>query len=346
MLENEILINEDNLIYNYQYYKNLANKEIIAVLKANAYGHGLVQIARILDSINVYMIAVSNIQEGIHLRQNGIRSKILILEPIEVKDMLNCYYYHLIPVISSLTQFKKLNNAKFFTTLPIHLEIDSGMHRSGITIDEAKIIKEKNQSNSNLIIKGLFSHLIGNELEEGFINKQKEYFRKIINLFNDDSLCIHLSSTSFIENDIKESNAIRIGLGLYGLKDDKNTKQVLSLRSPIINACNISKGEYSSYDNSFKAKQDGYIYTIPMGYHHGLLLKYKLSPSIDDKRLFVAGRKCMNQTLLFSKNQYFIGEMVDLINEKNTLLSLAKRSNVSIYELISLLNTNIKRIIV
>ena len=346
MLENEILINEDNLVYNYQYYKTLSNKNIIAVLKSNAYGHGLIPIARILDSISVYMIAVSNIQEGIHLRQNGIRCKILILEPIEVKDMLNCYYYHLTPVISSLIQFNKLNKAKFFTTLPIHLEIDSGMHRSGVKIDEAKIIKEKIQANSNLLLKGLFTHLIGKEKEEGFIDKQKDYFKQAINIFNDDSLCIHIASTSFVDNDIKEANTIRIGLGLYGLKDDKNTKQVLSLRSPIINVCNISKGECSSYDNSFKAKQDGYIYTIPIGYNHGLLLKYKLNPSIDNKRLYVAGRKCMNQILLFSKNQYFIGEMVDIFNEKNTLLSLAKRSNVSIYELISLLNPNIKRIIV
>ena len=346
MLENEILINEDHLTYNYQYYKNLSKKNIIAVLKANAYGHGLIQIARILDSLNIYMIAISNIQEGIYLRQNGIKTKILLLEPIEVKDMLNCYYYHLTPVISSLHQFNKLNKAKFFTTLPIHLEIDSGMHRLGVTLDEAKIIKEKLNSNSNLYLTGLFTHLIGSELEVGFIQKQKDIFKEAIELFDNDNLCVHMASSSFVKDDIKETNCIRIGLGLYGLKDKENTKQVLSLLSPIINVNKINKGDFAAYDNSFKATQDGYIYTIPLGYSSGILLKHKIKPSIDNKTLKVAGRKCMNQTLLFSTNVYFIGQKVEIINEKNTLLSLAKRSNVSIYELISLLNPSIKRTII
>ena len=98
--------------------------------------------------------------------------------------------------------------------------------------------------------------------------------------------------------------------------------------------------------SNFFLTQDGYIYTIPLGYSSGILLKYKIKPSIDNNSLKVAGRKCMNQTLLFSKNLYFIGQMVEIINEKNTLLSLAKRSNVSIYELISLLNPSIKRTII
>ena len=346
MLENEITILEDNLIYNYQYYKNLSNKNIIAVLKSNAYGHGLIQIARILDSLNIYMIAISNIKEGIYLRQNGIKAQILILEPIEVKDMLNCYYYHLTPVISSLHQFNKLHKAKFFASIPIHLKIDTGMHRLGITIDEAKIIKEKLNTNSNLHLAGLFTHLIGNEIEEGYIKKQKDLFIEVIKLFDYENLCIHIASSSFVKDDINETNAIRIGLGLYGLKDEEFTKQVLNLSSPIINVNEINKGEYAAYDNSFKANNNGYIYTIPLGYSSGILLKYKVKPTIDNKTLRVAGRKCMNQTLLFSKNLYFIGQMVEIINEKNTLLSLAKRSNVSIYELISLLNPSIKRIVI
>ena len=76
MLENEIHVSEDNLTFNYQYYKNLTNKNIIAVLKSNAYGHGLIEVAKILDSLNIYMIAISNINEGIRLRQNNIKTQI------------------------------------------------------------------------------------------------------------------------------------------------------------------------------------------------------------------------------------------------------------------------------
>jgi alanine racemase len=346
MLENEILINEDHLTYNYKYYKNLSKKNIIAVLKANAYGHGLIKIARILDSLNVYMIAISNIQEGIYLRQNCIKTKILLLEPIEVKDMLNCYYYHLTPVISSLHQFNKLCKAKFFASLPIHLKIDSGMHRLGVNKEETIIIKEKLNIYSNLKLTGIFTHLIGNEKEEGFIANQIKYFEEIIDIFNDYSLCIHMASSSSLDIDNIKTNATRIGLGLYGLKDPTNTKQVLSLSSPIINNRQIKQNEYAAYNNSFKAPNDGYIYTIPLGYQSGILLKYKIKPTIDNKPLIVAGNKCMNQTLLFSKHLYFQGEMVSIINEKNTLLDLANRSNVSIYELICLLNSNIKRIVV
>ena len=346
MLENEIHINEDNLVFNYQYYKNKTSKNIIAVLKSNAYGHGLIPIAKILDSLNVYMIAVSNIQEGINLRQHNIKTQILILEPIEVKDMLNCYYYHLTPVISSLHQFNKLSKAKFFASLPVHLKIDSGMHRLGVDKEEAIVIKEKLNIYSNLKLTGLLTHLIGIEKIEGYINNQIKHFEEIIDIYNDPSLCIHMTSTSTLDIDSSRTNSIRIGLGLYGLKDPINTKQILSLYSPIINTRKIKQNEYAAYNNTFKAPSNGYIYTIPLGYQSGILLKYKIKPTIDNKVLQVAGNKCMNQTLLFSKQLYFNGEMISIIDEKNTLLDLANRSNVSIYELVCLLNSNIKRVVI
>jgi alanine racemase len=155
-----------------------------------------------------------------------------------------------------------------------------------------------------------------------------------------------MSSSNSIDLDIKETNAIRIGLGLYGLKDIENTKQVLSMYSPITNITLIKKNEFAGYDNSFKANSDGYIYTIPLGYQSGLLSKYKLTPSIDNKRLYTAGKRCMNQTLLFSKNLYFLGQMVCIIDENHSLIKIAKSSNQSIYEVISLFNQNIKRLVI
>lgn len=345
MLENKIIINEDNLIYNYSYYKNKTKKNVIAVIKANAYGHGLVQVARILDSINAYMLAVENIKEGILLRQNNIKAPILILEPIEKSDLMNCYYYHLTPSITSLNQFNSLSKANFFSSLPFHLKIDSGMHRLGVNEEEAKIIYEKLKTNNNLYITGIYSHLIGKEKIEGYLKNQQEVFKRIVSIFKEYSLCIHLSSSSTLNNDLDITNAIRIGLGIYGLFDKNNTKQVLSLYSPIINAIKVRKDDYIGYNNSYKVKSDGYIYTSPIGYQSGLLSKYKFSPEIDNKKLSLAGKKCMNMTMLFSKNRYYIGQDICWTNEDNSLIDIASKNNVSIYELIVLLNSNIPRVI-
>lgn len=344
MLENKIILSEDNLIYNYSYYKNKTKKNVIAVIKSNAYGHGIIQIARILDSINVYMLAVENIKEGILLRQNNIKAPILILEPIEKNDLMNCYYYHLTPSITSLNQFNKLTKANFFSSLPFHLKIDSGMHRLGINEEEAKIIYEKLKTNNNLYITGIYSHLVGNEKIDGYIEKQKEKFTNIVSIFEEFPLSIHLVSSSTLDYDLSTTNAVRIGLGLYGLSEQKNTKQVLSLYSPIINVIKVKKDDYVGYNNSYTVRNEGYIYTTPIGYQSGLLLKYKLSPRINNKKLSIAGKKCMNMTMLFSKDRYFEGQDICWTDENNTLIDIANKNKVSIYELIVLLNNNIPRI--
>lgn len=343
MLETQIFLNESNLLYNYNYYQKLTNKNVIAIVKSNAYGHGLKEISKVLDQNNVYMLGVTNINEAIYLRKNHIKSEILILEPILEKDLNNCLFYNLTISITSLKQFFKLKNKSLYSKLKIHLKIDTGMHRLGLNFDEFKIILNELKNNNKFILKGIYTHLVSTEIVNNYIINQTKNFQRYINEVKDLNIDIHMCTTSTLKYDLKDCNTIRIGLGLYGL--DSITKPVLEMNSYIINRIKINKNEYAGYHNSFKAKENGYIYTIPFGYSSGILINNKIKLKIGNKKIKLVGQKCMNMSLLFSKNKYEEGQIVTIFDEKYSILDFSKQNKRSPYEVTSNLNPFIKRIV-
>lgn len=322
-----------NIIDNYKKITTYTKKNVIAVIKDNAYGHSLIHVGRTLASNNVFMLAVSNISEAILLRKNMIFSPLLLLGRCD--DAKTIYSLKITQGVSSLNQLRIL--AKQNVPISIHLEIETGMHRLGIDqneiLDAINIIK-----NSKLKLKGIYTHFCSQDNTQ-----QKEIFKNIIDTyFYQDKLIIHSQASNFINEELSYCNTIRVGLALYGYNPYLELKPSLRLICPIIRIQKINKDVDVGYDYIEKTPNNGYILTLPFGYSHGLSRLKTLCFFYQNKIYYQIGKQCMDMTMFFSKENIPLEE-VEIISSNNTnnLISL---NNENIYYILSSLSPNIKRI--
>ena len=314
-----IEINLSQLRANYNIYKKSLKRdvEIMAVIKADAYGHGDVQVARMLSDLGVRLFAVSNIDEAVGLREAGITGEILILgysSPIYAKTL---YDFDLTQTLISEEYAAQLSNAGF--PIKCQFAIDTGMNRIGIDADEPehceKVIRHYSEK---LNINGIFSHLcVADSDEESdriFTRGQIDKFKAIVDKISDLKLqYIHCCNSAGGLSHIDDSqyfdtigNIIRLGIVLYGLKPDYSNslpegiapavtwKSVISMVKP------VHKGEYIGYGRSYKVDRESMIATIATGYADGLnrQLSNKGFVMINGRRAPIVGRICMDQTLI------------------------------------------------
>lgn len=327
-----IILNLEALSENIDYYYQKYNKNIMAVVKNNAYGHGLKEIALYLaKNDRISYLVVNTIKEGLYLRKLKINKPILILGNIEPKDYNKAIKYNLTLSINSLKIFYELldNNYKG----KLHLNINTGMNRLGINNYEFlnKIIS------SSLNIEGIYTHYKGDENDTYSIKKQQNIFTNFIKQIDYKKYIIHdVSSSNVNILDLTYTSSIRIGLGLYGL--NYVTKPILSLVSPIVNIMKIKKNDSVSYHSSFVAPKDGYILTIPFGYGDGW---YK-NIEIINKDLIQAGNMTMNYTMFFSTCYPKIKE-IEIIGTHNKILNMSLISKITPYEIVTKLSPFLTR---
>ena len=251
-----IKINLKEIKNNYLEIKNKTNKNIIAVLKDNAYGHDLIHVAKSLSLLNVNMIALATFEEAISLRKKLIFTPILLFERCSYFRILSTYKITI--AIQSLNHLKEVISSQY--PLTIHLEIETGFNRLGIQVNE---IEEalKLISNSKLKLTGIYTHIASEFTKKEQIKIFKSALEKIP-FYN--KLFIHIRSSSYINEDIDFENTIRMGLALYTL----NNNQIMSIYAPVLRCKEVHVGELISYNNEV-VKEDGYILTIGIGYGDG-----------------------------------------------------------------------------
>ena len=326
-----IQVKLSNIKYNYSYLKEHIKKNIIAVIKDNAYGHGLIQVGKLLSSLNVSMLAVSSLQEAILLRKSLIFSPILMLGRTDNFNVL--YSYKITSSITSLSHLKELIKSNL--PLSVHLEINSGMNRLGIDLDEVETALELIK-HSKLQLKGLYTHFCSSNYQN-----QRDNFLKILPLFNDfKRLTIHAQASNYINENMDEFNAVRIGLSLYGYSPYFDVKPSLVLKVPVIRCQKIKKDTPVGYDRIESTKEDGYIITIPFGYSLGLSRLNTIEIKYKNDILVQIGKTCMDMMMLFSKNQIETGTYINILDELNTK-HLLEINNETIYYALSSLSYNI-----
>ena len=278
-----IELNMDNLEHNINQIKKVIPKEceIMAVVKANAYGHGIVQISKKLNEIGIDNFAVATLSEGIILRENNIKGNILILGYTDIDDIKYVQKYDLIQTIIDYDYAEKINNVKLEKKLKVHVKINTGMNRIGESYTNiGKLIKIYQMD--NLEILGTFTHLCSSDsLDESdieFTKKQIENFYKCtenIKSLGYDIGKIHIQASYGILN-YPELNCdyVRPGIIMYGafsLKNDKtklniDLKPVLSLKARVTSVKQIDAGQTVSYGRTFKANKTMKIATFSIGY--------------------------------------------------------------------------------
>ena len=318
------------------YKKNIPTKsKIIAVVKADAYGHGAVRVAKKLQEVGIGFFAVSNLLEAIELRKAGIKGEIIILGYTPTSHYKDLIKYDLIQTLISQEYAEQLwDMAK--QPLKVHFAIDTGMKRIGINADmprECEQIIREYSKKFNLL--GIFTHLcvadIDSYEDKKFTRLQIEKFERIADSVSDLKLPhIHcLNSAGGIFANTKYNKFIRLGIMMYGLKADYSNslplgvEPVLTWKSVISMIKTIQKGESVGYGRSFTAKKEMKIATIPTGYADGYnrKLSNKGYVLIHGQKAKIVGRICMDQFMVDITNilDTKLGDEVILLGNSGNL---------------------------
>lgn len=345
-----IEINLNNLEFNIlKIYKETGNLPLIPVLKADAYGHGASVLAGVLDTYDfVDSYAVASIDEALLLKTNSSkRIMVLGLSPewtfrTAIKNKIE------LTIIDSKSA-KVLNKEAFIenTIAPVHIKIETGMNRIGVSGDDFLDLINEIQEMKNLNIVSLFSHLADPD-DIGFSKNQIEIFHKLTSGFNYKK---HIASSKAARN-IPESrfDMLRCGIELYGL-ENKELKPLLSLYSRISHIKKVSAGQSVSYLKNWIAKQDTFIATLPLGYADGF--SRKLSNQV--KAFLKKQNKFISQVGMVTMDQVMfdlgpeiedikIGDIVELIGPNLPLERWTEILGTISYELLCSLNLRLPRI--
>ncbi len=335
-----LFISKIALEYNIDYYKRKTNKEIIAIVKNNAYGHGIKEVVGIIDN-KIKMYGVSSQKEASEVL-NYSKKDILILDKI---DDYNKLEDNMIITIISKKQLIEL--IKLDKELRVHLKINISMKRKGVEENEVRECIELIED-SKLKLEGIYTHYSSYKIKR--IKKQFARFKNVLKDIDTSNLIIHASSSvSSLILDEDVSDAIRVGIGMYGLrkinKRMNNLKIVGELKCSVDNIYKINNLDRFGYDNRYFGKK-GYIVMINMGYGDGLFFNKKIRGYIDNGYIREIGIRNMNNTFFYSQSYIMDNSMIEIYGKNNKLDDLAKKLNISVYRLISLLNKDIEKMII
>ncbi len=309
MFTNYIEVDIDKIQRNIENIKKISkNKNICAVVKANAYGLGATVIAKYIEN-QVSYFAVANYLEAKNLRVSGITKPIIILGFVSVEEANECVDYDIEIPIYDLSYAERINKS-IVGDLKVHIALDTGHSRLGFREFEFdRIIKLKQLE--KLKIKGAFSHFsTADEEDKTFTQEQYEKFerirKKLDDQFNIEIFHIANSAASIYHDLISDMD--RIGIAMYGIypsdylreRKDIRLEQAFSLKSRVSFVKEINEGDSVSYGRTFKAKSRMKIATIPIGYADGYFRAFSNIGEvlINGKIAKVCGRVCMDQTMV------------------------------------------------
>lgn len=360
--ETVLEINTNALIHNLNYYKNKLNAstKIMVMIKAFGYGNGGVELAKILEYQKVDYLGVAFADEGIILKNNGIKTPIMVLNP-EATSYESIIKNGLEPEIYSfkgLRNFITICQEKNIVNYPIHLKIDTGMHRLGF---EAFQILElinvlKNQKQVKII--SILSHLATSDDLQfiDFTNSQISNFTIIaqdIEYQLKISIIKHILNSSGISNfTAAQMDMVRLGIGLYGISNDVNEQKYLenvsTLKSVISQIKNIQPQDSVGYGRRFIALQITKSATIPIGYADGISralgngVGYVM---INQQKAVILGSVCMDMIMVDVTNiNCEEGDEVIIFGTQPTLTEIAQKTNTIAYEVIAGISQRVKRV--
>lgn len=320
--------------------------EIIAVVKADAYGHGAKVVSLFLQKFcHIKTFGVAQLEEGIFLRKIGINKKILVLSP-QLNDSVPYFFeYNLTPVVSNfdfLHELGKYSDSKD-KIIKIHISIDTGMGREGFLPTEISKVLEVIKEYPNLILEGVSSHLSCPENKKDPYNIfQKKLFYEVYETLKNEKIIFHFSNTGGIFNFPElHYDAVRPGLSLYGY-GDKKLKPVMQVKAKITLVKELPAGWGVGYGHTYMTERNTKIAIVPVGYADGYRreLSNKGRVLLNGEFCRVLGRISMDQfTIDVSGKDVNVGDTVILMgSDKDKIVDaqeLAILSNTIPYEILT-----------
>lgn len=328
----------------------LTDKKIIPVIKANAYGTHLNKKINLIKDFDI--VAVALVSEAIELRINGFKKDILVLNQPHSEDIDNIIMYNITVGVCDYNFIEELGKSNNF--IKIHLEIETGMGRTGISINEVDEYIKLLKKYENLIVEGVYTHLSSPDTDKEFTEKQLNEFNEALTKLKKYFYFryIHSQSSCGVLNYKSDAcNAIRPGIILYGYNGNDKIKlsPVAKLKSKISYIKEVDEGTPISYGQTFKTKRKSKIATISIGYADGI--KRNLSNNgkvvINETLAPIIGTVCMDSFMVDVTDieNVNVGDEVYIWDNKLiTLDEVAKRCGTINYEILSTITDRVPRI--
>jgi alanine racemase len=300
----------DALAHNLTEVRRLAKgRKVLGVVKADAYGHGAVEVAQRLEQEGVELLGVALVEEGVRLRENGIALPILVLGGVFEHQVYDLVKYGITPTVFGYSQVDAYAKAatKAGKTLPVHVKVDTGMGRVGVTPAEAFEFILELVKNPAITVQGIMTHLADAAgPDKCFAKQQIDLFAGLIDRLRDEGYefpYLHAAgSAAIIEFDPAHFNMVRPGIMLYGcppsphMSATAKLRPVLSLKTAVMHLKWVDEGKPISYSRTYYTKRLSRIATLPIGYADGINrhLSNRGSVLVNGMRCPIIGTVCMD----------------------------------------------------
>lgn len=337
-------INLESIAHNIrEFRKNIpADKKMLGIVKADAYGHGSIMTAPIMLASGIDMLGVASIDEGLDLRNEKIDCDILVVGAVPVWSFEVAAENDISISIFSEAHLNACKQTYERTGIKpkVHIKLNTGMNRIGLEQENAVEFIKEAQKADYLDLKGIFTHLANAEDIEK-TEKQFEIWNKITNSVDTKGLLLHALNTagSMKYYDEIKSNMVRMGIAIYGLEPDlpegvkfrPELKQVMGLKGRITNIHTMKKGQGISYGYSYVADKDIKVATIPIGYADGVprALSNKIYAELNGQKIKQIGNITMDQMMFdITGIDATEGDIITLLNDSDKDLSIDNWANI------------------
>lgn len=359
--ETTLEVNLNAVVDNLNYYRSFLKPEtkLVCMIKADGYGAGAVEIAKTLQEHRVDYLAVAVADEGVTLRKNGITSNIMIMN-LEMTAFKTMFDYDLEPEVYSfrlLDALVKAAQKEGITNYPVHIKLDTGMHRLGFNpqTDMEELIKRLKKQDA-IIPRSVFSHFVGSDSNtfDDFSEKQFKLFehgsKELQSAFN-HKILRHIDNSAGIEHfPERQMDMCRLGIGLYGVNPRNNRiiNNVNTLKTTILQLRDVKAGDTIGYSRKGKIENDSVIAAIPIGYADGLnrhLGNRHCYCLVNGKRAEYVGNICMDVAMIdVTGIDCKEGDSVEIFGDNLPVTVLSDALDTIPYEVLTGISNRVKRI--
>ena len=355
-------LNLNGCIGNYRYFRSLLepSTKLLVLVKANAYGHGAVEFAAMMQRAGADYLAVAYPVEGLELRRNGISLPIMVLTAGTdfFPEIIETRLEPSIPNLYTLKAFVAHVKEQGFKDYPIHIKLDTGMHRLGFMTEEIPELMDYLMDTPEVMVKSLFSHLCVAEdpSQDAFTLAQIRLFQQNTQILAEGIGYMpmrHILNSAGIERFPQyQYDMVRLGIGIYGVSalPGKKLTPVASLKCKVLQIKHLGRGDTVGYGRWGKATEGTVIATIPVGYADGIdrhLGRGAASFSLNGHRVPTFGNICMDMCMLdVTGVPAAVGDTVTVFGEDPTVMELAGILGTIPYEILSSIPRRIERIVI
>lgn len=356
--ETVLEINLNALRANLKLYRSLLRPgvKLMVMVKAFSYGSGSFEIASLLQHAGVDYLAVAYADEGVELRKAGIRLPVMVMNPSEA-GFESLIQYKLEPELYSfslLESFRHFLNERSISGFPVHLKLDTGMHRLGFLESEASRLADALSTGISFSIRSVFSHLVASEdpRHDDFTRQQAASFDRICNIIREKTgadFIRHLANTSAIHrHPDMQYDMVRLGIGLYGVDHLQPLENVTTLRTTVSQVKKVPAGSSVGYSRRAVVSRDSVIATVRIGYADGyarILGNGRGSMLVNGQLAPVIGNVCMDMTMLdVTGIPVAEGDDVVVFGKDLPVSTLAKWAETIPYEILTNVSSRVKRV--